>query len=188
MPDWPPTQEDFDRLLSWLDPDRDRAGERYERIRRKLILIFASRGGASPEEMTDECINRVIKKLPEIEPQYTGSPENYFFGVAKFVALEWPRKDPPIVIPPPEPVSPENEEPLACLDGCLDRLPSSTRELVLEYYQHEKRAKIDQRTVLAQRLGIAVNALRIRAHRIRKHLEKCVLECMDKKALALPPQ
>lgn len=188
MPDWPPTQEDFDRLLSWLDPDRDRAGERYEKIRRKLILIFASRGGATPEDMTDECINRVIKKLPEIEPQYTGSPENYFFGVVNFIVLEWPRKDRPIDIPCVEPASPEMEERMACLDGCLDRLPASTRELVLDYYQEEKRAKIDHHIALAQRLGIAVNALRIRAHRIRKQLEKCVLECLDKKALALQSQ
>jgi RNA polymerase sigma factor (sigma-70 family) len=188
MADPPITQEAFNRLLSWLDPDRDRAGDRYERIRRKLILFFASRGFAFAEEMTDECINRVMKKLPEIEQRYTGSPENYFFGVAKFVALEWPRKDSPIEIPPAAESSPEIEEPMACLDRCLDRLPATTRELVLEYYQQEKRAKIDQRTALAQRLGIAVNALRIRAHRIRKHLEKCVLECLDKKALALEPQ
>src|ERR1041385_1863415 len=119
MPDWPPTQEDFDRLLSWLDPDRDRAGGRHEKIRRKLILFFASRGGASPEDMADECINRVIKRLPEIEPQYTGSPEIYFFGVAKVIVLEWPRKDRPIEIPWVGPASPEREERMACLDGCL---------------------------------------------------------------------
>lgn len=182
MADW--SQKDFNRLLAWLDPDRDRAGERYEKIRRNLILVFASRGWASPEEMADECINRVMKKLPEIEQHYTGSPEDYFFGVAKFIALEWSRKDPPTVIPPDE-HSAEDEEPMECLDGCLDHLPASTRELVLEYYQHEKRAKINHHIALAQRLGIAVNALRIRAHRIRKHLEKCVLECLDnKKALA----
>jgi DNA-directed RNA polymerase specialized sigma24 family protein len=186
MADW--SKEDFDRLLLWLDPDRDRAGERYEKIRRKLILIFASRGGASPEEMADECINRVIKKLPEIEQQYTGSPENYFLGVVNFIVLEWQRKERPIYIPSAEGASPEIEEPLDCLDRCLDHLPASTRELVLEYYQQKQRAKIDQRAALAQRLGIAVNALRIRAHRIRKHLEKCVLECLDKKALALEPQ
>jgi DNA-directed RNA polymerase specialized sigma24 family protein len=179
MADW--SKEDFDRLLAWLDPDRDRAGERHEKIRRKLILLFASHGWSSPEEMADACINRVMKKLPEIVPQYTGSPEDYFFGVVKFIVLEWPRRNRPIDIPW---VEPSPEEPLACLDGCLDHLPPSTRELVLEYYQHEKRAKIDQRAALAEKLGIAVNALRIRAHRIRKHLEKCVIECMDKKALA----
>lgn len=186
MSDW--SKEDFDRLLSWLNPDRDRAGERYERIRRKLILVFASHGWCSPEEMADACINRVIKKLPEIEPHYTGSPDNYFFGVVRIIELEWPRKDRPIEVPWVEPALPDMEEHLDCLDRCLNHLPASTRNLVLEYYQQEKRAKIDHRAALAQRLDIAVNALRIRAHRIRKHLEKCVLECLDKKALALQPQ
>jgi DNA-directed RNA polymerase specialized sigma24 family protein len=183
MPDWPPTQEDFDRLLSWLDPDRDRAGEHYERIRRKLILILASHGWPSPEEMTDACIDRVITKLPEIEQEYKGLPEFYFYRVANFIELEWPRKERPFEIPPVNGSS-EVEEWLECLDRCLDSLPEASRKLVLEYYQHEKKAKIDHRAALAQKMGIAANALRIRAHRIRQHLEKCVLGCLGGEALA----
>jgi DNA-directed RNA polymerase specialized sigma24 family protein len=187
MPDWPPTQEDFDRLLAWLDPDRDRAGEHYEKIRRKLILIFASDGWSTPEEMADACINRVIRKLSEFEKEYEGSPEPYFYRVATYIKLEWPRKDRPIEIPqPPEPS--DMEEPLACMDRCLDRLPEASRKLVLEYYQHEKKAKIDHRAALAKKMGIAANALRIRAHRIRQHLEKCVGECMENKPLAWESQ
>ena len=37
-------QEDFDRLLAWLDPDPEREGILYERIRWRLIAILASRG------------------------------------------------------------------------------------------------------------------------------------------------
>jgi hypothetical protein len=46
---WVLTQELFDPLLDWLDPDRERAGHKYETIRLKLIKIFTSRGdgGAS---------------------------------------------------------------------------------------------------------------------------------------------
>lgn len=187
MADLPITQEAFDRLLSWLDPDRDRAGGRYERIRRKLILIFASHGWYSPEEMADECINRVIKKLPEIEEEYEGPPEFYFYRVANFIELEWPRKERPIQ-PPPGNEPSDIEESLACLDLCLDGLPDASRKLVLEYYQHEKKAKIDHRAALAQSLGIAANALRIRAHRIRQHLEKCVVTCLGNKMLAWEPQ
>ncbi|HKD79577.1 MAG TPA: hypothetical protein VKH81_07775 [Candidatus Angelobacter sp.] len=181
MPDWTLTGEDFNRLLLWLDPERDRAGEHYEKIRRKLILIFASRGGGFPEDMADECINRVIKKLPEIERDYRGSPEFYFYGVARIIQLEWPRRDRPIELPPASDPY-QSAEPLTCLDGCLDRLASASRTLVLEYYQQDKKAKIDHRAALAEKLGIAVNALRIRAHRIRQHLEKCVLECLGEKA------
>jgi DNA-directed RNA polymerase specialized sigma24 family protein len=185
MQDWSLTQEDLNRLLLWLDPDPTRAGERYEKIRRKLILIFASRRAFFPEEMADDCINRVARKLPEIEQQYQGSPEFYFYGVARLVALEWKRRQRPIEIPsPPEPAA-EMEEHLACLDRCLDSLPDATRSLVMEYYQQEKKEKIDHRAAMARKLGIAANALRIRAHRIRQHLEKCVLECLGEQALVL---
>lgn len=184
MADWTITQEDFNRLLAWLDPDRNRAGEHYERIRRKLILTFASRGRVYPEEMADDCINRVIRKLPEIEEQYQGDPENYFWGMVRFVDLEWLRKEQPYEIPPPKGTSTEDEESLACLDQCLNRLPESIRGLALDYYQHDRKAKIDHRAALAGKLGIGANALRIRAHRIRQHLEKCVLECLRETGLA----
>jgi DNA-directed RNA polymerase specialized sigma24 family protein len=184
MTDWTITQQDFDRLLSWLDPDQNHAGKRYEGIRRKLILIFASRRWRFPEEMADDCINRVIKKLPEVEGRYQGPPEAYFYGVAKIIELEWRRKDLPIEIPDMEGISSETEEHLVCLDGCLSKLPDSSREVVMEYYQQEKQAKIDHRAALARKLGIAANALRIRAHRIRQQLEKCVLECLNQRALA----
>lgn len=184
MADWSTNKDGFDRLLSWLNPNRSCAGKRYESIRRKLILIFASHRWRFPEEMADDCINRVIKKLPEIEGHYQGPPEAYFHGVAKIIELEWRRKDLPIEIPDMERISPETEEHLACLDRCLSKLPQSSGELVMEYYQQEKQAKIDHRAALARKLGIAANALRIRAHRIRQHLEKCVLECLGERALA----
>jgi hypothetical protein len=184
MADQTITQEDLDRLLSWLAPDRAKAGERYEGIRRKLILIFVSHGWASPEEMADDCINRVTRKLPEIEGEYQGAPEFYFYGVAKIIELEWTRKDRPIEIPIKEGISPERERYLDCLDRCLGKLPAFSRALVVEYYQEEKQAKIDRRAALARKLGIAINALRIRAHRIRQHLEACVLECVREGAVA----
>jgi DNA-directed RNA polymerase specialized sigma24 family protein len=173
------TQESFDRLLLWLDPDRGRAGQRYESIRSKLIGIFASRGAAFPEEMADDCINRVIQKVPELAGAYEGPPEFYFYSVAKMIFLEWTRKERPIEVPFIAESSLEVEQHYACLEKCLDQLTGPNRELVLEYYQQEKKAKIDHRAALAKGLGIAANALRIRAHRIRQVLEKCVLQCVN---------
>ena len=188
------TQEAFDRLLHWLDPDRARAGERYEALRRKLVTIFAARGGVFPEGMADDCINRVIAKLPEIVGKYDGKPEFYFYAVAKFILLEGAREERLVELDAmgerlrerelhalKEDTS-EVEEHYACLEECLGRLVKSSRELVLEYYQQEKRAKIDHREALANKLGIAANALRIRAHRVRRILEKCVLQCINKPA------
>ena len=66
-----------------------------------------------------------------------------------------------------------------CLEQCLDELSSDSRKLVLEYYQHEKHAKIHHRRRLADELGIAANALRIRAHRMRRALRECVHNCLE---------
>jgi hypothetical protein len=49
----------------------------------------------------------------------------------------------------------------------------------MDYYQAERRAKIELRQQLAEKLDIPLNALRIRAHRIRATLEKCVTKCVE---------
>jgi DNA-directed RNA polymerase specialized sigma24 family protein len=68
----------------------------------------------------------------------------------------------------------------SCLERCLDSLSRPERQLILEYYLGEKRVKIDRRSELATRLGITMNALSIRACRIRHKLEACVRECFGK--------
>jgi len=165
-------------MLIWLDGDRERAGEKYERIRQKLIRIFTCRGCANPEELTDETINRVTRKIQDIADTYEGDPALYFYGVAQRVHLESVRKKPDVdPLPPPDP--PEQvEREYSCLERCMEQLPPKSRELVLQYYQQDKRAKIDNRKELADRLGIALNALRIRAHRIRSSLQVCMQECL----------
>jgi hypothetical protein len=45
------TPEMFEQLLKWLAPDADRAGEKYEQIRRGLIKIFRCRGSSTSEEL-----------------------------------------------------------------------------------------------------------------------------------------
>lgn len=172
------TQAAFDSLLAWLDPDRDQAGRKYEQIRSRLIRIFTCRGRPDAEELADETINRVTLKVADVAQEYVGDPALYFYGVAQKVYLESLRKRPPAVIPPPASPDEELEHVYECLKSCLERLAANNQQLVLEYYQDDKRAKINHRKELAQRLGIAQNALRIRAHRIRLALQQCVRECM----------
>lgn len=177
--EWLLTQEAFDELLGWLNPDREQAGSRYEQIRLRLIKIFACRGCVEPEELADETINRVIRKLPEIKETYEGDPALYFYGVAQKVHLEYTRRKPiPADLPSqPEPRA-EVEREYECLERCMQKLTPENREFVIRYYQDEKRAKIDNRRELAERLGIALNAVRIRAHRIRATLHECVRQCL----------
>lgn len=185
MNKWILTQDDFDKLLAWLDSDRERAGKKYEDIRYKLIKIFACRGCHVPEDLADETINRVTKRMNDIAEIYVGDPARYFCGVAQKVHLEFLRKSftpPPPLLPTPEIETSESQQEYECLEECMLQLTKSNRELVLEYYREEKRAKIDCRKQLAQRLGIPLNALRIRAYRIRATLQECVQTCLAQQA------
>ena len=86
------TRESFDILLAQLDPDRERAGERYETIRRKLIRLFEWRGCAAPEELADETINRVARRMAEGVELHSADPYGYFCAVAHLVFKEILRK------------------------------------------------------------------------------------------------
>lgn len=176
--EWSLTQEAFNSLLDWLDADRERAGQKYEEIRCNLIRVFARRGCAIAEELTDETINRVTRKAAEIAGDYVGDPCLYFYGVAHKVYLEYIKKRPdPLHLPQPDPAE-EKERRFSCLDHCMECLDHQSRDIILEYYQDEKRAKIDHRKELAQRLGITLNTLRMRAHRIKLILQQCVGDCL----------
>jgi DNA-directed RNA polymerase specialized sigma24 family protein len=176
----------FDELLEWLDPDREKAGVRYEWIRRRLIKIFVCRGSSSPEELADKTINRVARKLPEIRPTYSGDPANYFAGVASNIFRESLRREKVPVIGMPQPASPDEDEERmhSCFEKCVDELSAADRNLVLSYYQQDKQAKIDHRKDLAAQLGLGMNALRIRACRIRLSLQECVERCTAAAGLA----
>ena len=174
------TQVAFDKMLSWLDADREQAGMKYEKIRRRLIEIFAGRGCREAEDLADEAINRVARKSQDVVEGYVGDPAYYFYAVAKNMLLEYWKVKPPAEMPPtPEPIPEEQlERERACLEQCLGHLPEQTREQFLQYYSEEQQVKIGQRKVLCHRLGIGPNALRIRIHRIRMTLKRCLEDCL----------
>lgn len=176
---WDITQDAFDKFLDWLDSDRDRAGARYEVIRRKLIGIFTCRGCRGGEDLADETINRVITRMQEIAGTYTGDPLYYFYGVARNVHLEHVRK-PAESFPLPIPESLEEKERRdQCLELCMKDFRPVDRSLLLEYYSKDKFAKIAQRKKMAERLGISGTGLRVRMHRIRASLQICVEACLQ---------
>jgi len=63
--DWVLTKEGFDRFLATLDTDRDKAGEKYENIRLKLLKYFQWCGSVAPDIDADETINRVTRRIEE---------------------------------------------------------------------------------------------------------------------------
>ena len=89
----------FDKLLFWLDKDREVAGHKYESIRLKLIKIFHARDCHLAEELADETIDRVADRIDFLTQNYVGNPVLYFYGVAKRVFLEFTRKPTTVELP-----------------------------------------------------------------------------------------
>jgi len=175
-----PTQEAFDKLLRWLDPDRDRAGEKYVKIRFRLVRIFSARGCWTPEDLADQAINVVISKIDWLIENYNGDPALYFYGVAKNIYREYLKKNFRPPVPPPDPTPPEVEETCRFLDECLRREHPDDQDLVLRYQEGEKHEKIKNRKKLAEELKITLNALRIRVCHIHSRLRKCIEALMKR--------
>jgi RNA polymerase sigma factor (sigma-70 family) len=184
------TGEALARLLACLDDDVEAAGEKYEVIRRKLVKFFDWRGAHFPEECADETINRIIRKLDSGET--IRDIPTYCAGIARLVFLETLKKADrhqvsldewgSIAAPAPQP---EENAQQTCFERCLNELPIESRRLILQYYQDERRRKIDNRQALADSLGVPLNALRSRVQRIRDKLEQCVTSCLGS---PLPPR
>ena len=191
------TREDFDRLLAELHPDIERAGEQYEKIRRKLVKLFEWRGCAHADECADETFNRVARKISEGISIRSDDPYSYFHGVALNVLREYWRgaeqtaktleaaakiQDHPA---DPEDLllreieEGEKERLVECLNRCLQKLPPESLRLITRYHQEEEIPNKARRKELAQSLGIPLNALRIRAYRIRVAIEECVEKCLN---------
>jgi hypothetical protein len=182
------TREAFDALLELLDSDRDQAARHYEAIRSKLIRLFAWRGWAAPEELADVTLDRVARKLQAGLRIEADDPYRYISAVAYRVFKEKVREserrrkqhDEYRMHAERELAAQDDEEEdilLACLKECLGQIASDDRELILRYYEKEKRARINNRKALARELGMEMNNLRLRAHRIRQRLERCTHRC-----------
>src|ERR1700752_1040841 len=175
------TMEPFDALLEWLDSDREKAGQRYEAIRTGLIRIFASKGVSDAEYSTDQAIDRVAKRLPEIKAGYVGDPARYFHGVARNIVMEAGRRKEIATdeLPRTPTIEPSRSDTSECLSKCLELLPRDKQEFILDYHLYHGHEKIVHHREMARELAISEGALRTRAHHLRVSLEKCVLRCID---------
>lgn len=173
----------FSRLLARLDADVDRAAAAYEQLRHALEKFFDWHGAWPPEECADETLDRLLRKLDEVDVH---DVRQYARGIARLVLLEWQRRPAPVSltdnpelenVSAPSTADPDEAPLQECFDRCLADLPSESRTLVLQYYVAERRAKIDVRRRLAQALSISESALRNRVQRLRDRLERCVQSC-----------
>ena len=160
-------------------------GERYEEMRRRLTAYFDRKNCHAPEDLADETLNRVARRLEEEGSLADGPPARYCYIVAKFVFLEFTREAKRAEAAHLEVYArtapsvgrgsgPDDEAGLVSLDTCLAGLAPADRDLILEYYGPGDAPAAARRRALAERLGMTTNALAIRACRIRDTLERCV--------------
>ncbi len=170
-------------LLAHLDADRERAADVYEALRTRLVRMFEWRACGDPAALADETLDRVARRLEEGVEILAEDPFRYVAGVAHFVLKEVLRQAErdrgaarAFVVPAPS--SEAGGARLRCLDRCLEALPDDQRDLVLGYYEGDGRSRIERRGRLAASLGIDLNALRVRVHRLRQGLEECLGRCL----------
>ena len=189
--EWSLTKEALDKLFAAFSQDIDDAAKQYEALRLRLIRYFEWRSISLPEDRADETLNRVARRIDE--GQQVSNVVAYAWRVAYLVFLEVIKEPQPIniddekihppVVEPQFDKDPEQDQRQLCFDDCLAALPMDQRKLILLFHQEERRAKIELRKSLAEQHKMSLNALRIRAHRIRKGLEECIADCLQQPAM-----
>ncbi len=182
---WTESPAAFQRFLSWLDEGVDSDGQRYVEMRRRLAAYFRRKRCLAPDDLADETLARVAGKLEEHGSITDGPPARYCYIVARFVFLEYLRsadrrltnldEDAAAGGKAAAPIrTADDDDVFSRLDLCLQELSDRDRTLILEYYSGTDTERIARRRALATRLELTLNALSIRACRIRDTLEACV--------------
>ena len=189
------TADRLDRMLAILAVDRERAGEVYEKLRLRLLRFFEWHACEVAEDLVDRTIDRVSRKIEDGEKIQASDPAVYFAGVARNILREHRtrrqreaaalRQQPAATVSAWTgwgPGAMDTEHRLRCLERCLSGLLGGDRDMILAYYEGPGGERIASRRKLAFRLGIPMNALRIRCHRLRLELEACVRGCLGGRA------
>lgn len=177
--------ESLESLINLLDANSNGPpGTGYQLVRMKLIKYLEWQKCLAAEELTDETIDRVARKVGQ--GQQIENLMGYFYGVARLVLKEYERaqlRHQRTVATLPrstEDVDDDNEAAirrLECNKKCLEELPETDRDLIIAYCRPDGRPKTERRQDLATKLGIKRENLRLRAFRIREKLDKCVADC-----------
>lgn len=175
-----PTPAEYAKLLNWLDPDREKAGEKLRVIHTRLTQIFTSRRCIDAETLADEVQNRVAVRIDTVRQTFP-DPLRCCIGFVGNVYKEYLKEErnKRDAKPPPQPRPAEVlEREDSCLRECLKTLSDRDRELVVRYFGGEGKKK-ENRKKLAEEFRLTANALRIQAHRSRKKLLLCLQSCLD---------
>ncbi|MGH9838204.1 MAG: RNA polymerase sigma factor [Blastocatellia bacterium] len=181
---------DLTVFLAHLDPDTDRAAEKYEHLRGAVTRYLQHRGSWSPEEQADETLEVLCRKITAGE--LIENPGSYARAIASNVLKRRWRKDSRFEplgddYDSPDALS-EADEPeelkearIECKRICLKRLPDHDRQMTIEYCSGRGHDRV-RREELAGRYGMTPNQLRVTVCRIREKIRRCRDECLKEKS------
>lgn len=184
--------ERFAGLLALLDSDRAAAAEKYILLRCKLVRVFERVQYGDPENLADEALDRIAKKLEE---ETIHNLNSFAYSVAMKISLETRKTSARFVsmdghdnwedslVGESDPENRiidgmQNARTAQCLERCLNRLGMSDHELLLEYYKGEKQARIERRQELAEKRATTIARLRSEVNMLREKLRVCVDRCL----------
>lgn len=164
-----------DRLLAILDPDSARAETSYQELRSRLVRFLSWKGSAAPEDAAQEALVRGFRRILEGAEVTAVDPRSYFIGIAKNVLREeWrSRKDESLEweewenIPSADRTI-ESINAQLTLERCLRCLSEPEQTLYSRYHDGGRRDRED----LARELGITLDNLRVKVHRISRRARR----------------
>jgi DNA-directed RNA polymerase specialized sigma24 family protein len=172
--------EFLDVLLEALGETREDAGIAYREIHERLARFFRLNNGSDPQTLADEVMDRLAKRTVNTPKEKIASPRAFALGIARHLLQEDQRRqtretkvarDWDVFSGATES---DREQLLKALEECMNRMSEDKRKLLLAYYSWQEGKKIDHHRVLADRLGLTMNALRNRMMRARSELDTCV--------------
>ncbi len=174
-------QTSLHALLEALGTDDTAPGLAYQNLRLRLIRFFRWNNCRSPEDLADTALDRLAGKLAGAEETIL-DVHKFAAGIARMLLheyrahqareqsmlshLSWTIANRPSL----DPAQQDHED---ALSHCLGTLSPENRQMLERYYTGDAGRRIQNRALLAQELGIGINALRNRALRLRQQLEDC---------------
>lgn len=174
--------DDFTRFLELLSStnDGEEGGSCYIRLYRKLEGFFGMKGIRDPVGAAAATIDIAVKKLAEGTP--VPDAEKYCMGIARNIAKERFRNESREIkafLEFVEDLDNGSSEQVArinqVLKPCFELLSAEDQEMLAAYCRVLRgRARAEYRREMAARMKTTVQALRMRATRLRKELTDCV--------------
>jgi DNA-directed RNA polymerase specialized sigma24 family protein len=169
----------LDELFKLLEPDLQSTEKRYRQCRFKLIKFFAWKYCEDPDNLADETISRLVKKVRDGQRISADNPYSYVYGIATNVFREYLRaKKKNTRLADIDEARETAVQPVTddCKKLCFKQLPREKRELLARYYAGDDRGEI------AREQELTLNALRLQVHRIKQWLRRCREDCQKHSA------